>query len=256
MRQRARNLGADLRQIAIDDRDGHTGTGSTAGTQADMARWHAAGRESTLIKSGRLPAIAATSISSPSSQQLPARRAVSLLFSDFARFTGLAENELPRFWEEVLGAAASVLETAADKVVYRNTWGDAVFAAFTDPLAAAEAALAMQEHIARAWPAPVGGGMRISLHHGLAFVGDDPVLQRASVYGREVSRAARLEPITPPGTIYASEIFAAAVNARAPHAFRFGYLGRLALPKRFGVERVYRLTRPGSVQEPPSPSSM
>ena len=253
---RARNLGADLHQLAIDgDRAQAAGDGP-AGTQADIAAWRSAGRQTTLIEAGRLPAVAAAPKQPAPPQSLAARRAVSLLFSDFARFTGLAENELPRFWEEVLGAAAGALDCAAGAVIYRNTWGDAVFAAFTDPLSAAEAALAMQERIASAWPAPVGGGMRISLHHGLAFVGNDPVLHRASVYGREVSRAARIEPITPPGTIYVSEIFAAAVNAHAAHPFRFGYLGRLALPKRFGVERLYRLTRQTSVQAPSSASSM
>lgn len=238
---RAAHLSARVCQIAIDDRLGKRKAGR-AGTASDVAHWREAGHETIVI--APMPVTPpARADAATMRMHGPERRALSLLFADFKGFTGLAENELPDFWEKVLGTAAGILRKAGDRVLYRNTWGDACFAVFDEPGAAADAALSLQEWISQGWDIPDGGGMRISLHHGLAFIGDDPVLNRQTVYGHEVSRAARIEPITPPGAVYASETFAAAAASSTSMDFHFGYLGRLALPKGFGEERLYRVTR-------------
>ena len=238
---RARNLALPARQITIDDRDPDEGNG-VAGATVDVSRWQEAGFRTIRIEP---PALVKPSFKAKGQpdRNLPERKALSLLFADFAGFTGLPEKSLPDFWEKVLGAAAAALDAQGAHTVYRNTWGDACFAAFDNPEAAARAALAFQEQLAGVWQIPEGSGMRISLHHGLTFHGEDPVLQRQSIYGREVSRAARIEPITPPGAIYVSEFFAAACAGQSDTPFRFGYVGRLPLPKKFGDERLYRLTR-------------
>jgi hypothetical protein len=49
-----------------------------------------------------------------------------------------------------------------------------------------------------------------------------------------MNRAARTEPVTPPGQVYSSDAFAALAALQAPGEFRFDYIGRIPLPKSFG----------------------
>jgi class 3 adenylate cyclase len=78
------------------------------------------------------------------------------------------------------------------------------------------------------------------LHAAAVFRGDDPILGRENFFGAGVTRAARIEPVTPPGAVYASEAFAATLAAsRAP--FSLQYVGTLDLAKDYGESRVYRL---------------
>ena len=53
-------------------------------------------------------------------------------------------------------------------------------------------------------------------------------------------RAARLEPLTPPGHIYASEGFAALCAANRVEA-DFEAAGSIILPKSYGQMRIYHL---------------
>jgi class 3 adenylate cyclase len=58
-----------------------------------------------------------------------------------------------------------------------------------------------------------------------------------------VTRAARIEPVTPPGVVYASEAFAAFLAATGRADFGSEYVGRLALAKGYGDARIYRVER-------------
>ena len=84
--------------------------------------------------------------------------------------------------------------------------------------------------------------IRIALHTGPVFCGFDPIIGRDNYFGSSVTRAARIEPITPPGTVYASEAFAATLAASGRQDFGLEYVGQVALAKGYGESRVYRLT--------------
>ncbi|MFN0264827.1 tetratricopeptide repeat-containing protein [Tepidamorphus sp. 3E244] len=237
---RAAHIDANLLQIAVEDRV-ETADGNPAGTQADIDKWGKTGAQSCIIKPEgiRPPELAATW---PEAAPLPDRKPLAFLFADFAGFTKIEERALPDFWREVLGAFASCINVAAGHVIARNTWGDACFAVFDDTSAAAECALTLQQTIGARWAVPTVSGMRISLHYGPAFDGFDPVLKARTAFGHEVSRAARIEPITPPGLVYATRNFAAAAALHAPGRYGFGYVGELELPKTFGREALYRVS--------------
>ena len=49
--------------------------------------------------------------------------------------------------------------------------------------------------------------VRVGLHAGPVFEGNDPIIERTSYFGGHVSLAARVEPITPPGCVFATEAF-------------------------------------------------
>jgi len=68
-------------------------------------------------------------------------------------------------------------------------------------------------------------------------------MQRDSHFGSNVTRAARIEPVTPPGMVYASEAFAATLAATGEQAFALEYIGKLPLAKGYGESRIYRVDR-------------
>jgi class 3 adenylate cyclase len=85
--------------------------------------------------------------------------------------------------------------------------------------------------------------IRIALHAGPVFCGFDPIIGRDNYFGSSVTKAARIEPVTPPGMVYASEAFAATLAATGRDEFSLEYIGRMALAKGYGESRIYRLDR-------------
>ena len=64
-----------------------------------------------------------------------------------------------------------------------------------------------------------------------------------SAKSSSVTKAARIEPVTPPGMVYASEALAASLAATGQLDYALEYVGRLALAKSYGESRIYRLDR-------------
>ena len=46
-------------------------------------------------------------------------------------------------------------------------------------------------------------------------------------YGSEVSKAARIEPVTPSGSVYVTEPFAAVLEMQSDHPFVCNYVGKI-----------------------------
>lgn len=234
---RATHARAHVWQLAVWD-EGPVGI---AGTGRDVARWRSQGGQSIILDGSRLtrPAQAAQS-------EGPDRREQkTILFTDFPGFSALPERHLPVFWSEVMETASAALDRHAAQLDYRNSWGDAIYAVFSSAEAAAEAALDIQQGLARIDASKLGldrpAAMRISLHHGPLYVGRDPITGRQSYYGTEVSRAARVEPVTPPGSVYVTEPFAAILWIEARERFATRFVGTMSLPKGYGEFRIYAL---------------
>jgi class 3 adenylate cyclase len=83
--------------------------------------------------------------------------------------------------------------------------------------------------------------MRIGAHYGPVFEGWDPIAAKLTYYGRALSRAARIEPITPPGTVYVTEAFAAILLLESRGEFTCTYVGQVPLAKGYGTFRMYDL---------------
>ena len=84
-------------------------------------------------------------------------------------------------------------------------------------------------------------GLRLGIHFGPVFSIDDPVIGRRVFVGAHVSRTARIEPITPEGSVYATESFAAEIMLRGSNKFRAEYVGRIPASKNYGTMRMYSL---------------
>lgn len=176
-----------------------------------------------------------------------ARTLRSMLFADFAGYSKLHDAVAPLFQERFLDIGARLIASFASPPQEAKTWGDALYAVFVEPRDAAEFAL---QFLARMqgvdWVAaglPDTGRVRIALHAGPVFCGFDPIVQRPSHFGASVTRAARIEPVTPPGMIYASEAFAATLASTGARDYALEYVGSLQLAKGYGESRLYRLER-------------
>jgi class 3 adenylate cyclase len=88
-----------------------------------------------------------------------------------------------------------------------------------------------------------GLSLRIALHAGPVYKFTDPVTGDRSYGGTHVSRAARIEPITPPGQVYASEAFAALAAAQGLRSFNLDYAGQTPMAKGYGTFPTYNLRR-------------
>ncbi len=67
----------------------------------------------------------------------------------------------------------------------------------------------------------------------------DQVQRAVKFAGRTMTRAARIEPITPPGSIYATEAFACEAALSPDAAIACDYAGRVPLAKGYGTLPLY-----------------
>lgn len=238
-RLRARHLGSRVIQIALWDGQ----PGAVAGTGHDVASWRSTGGETVVVDGSDLD----RSVRHAATAEPVPRSLKAMLFADFPGFTRIPETRLPVFWERVMTAAGRLLDRHRPSVEFANSWGDAVFAVIGSVEVAAEVALQFQDVLAAIDPADLGletpTRMRVSLHYGPVYSGADAFTGGVNYYGSEVSRAARVEPLTPPGSVYVSEQFAAILTNTAPDAFATTYVGKLQLPKGFGQYPLFALRR-------------
>lgn len=240
-RLRARQLHAEAIQLVIvEDRGDKTLSGS------DVAAWRSTGGRSEVVLA---PPLTRPTMPPPPPEMDVERGVYGLMFTDYPGFSKLDERVLPLFWEEVMVRSARILEAYGEVIRQGNTWGDAIFAVFGDAPTAAAAALDLCEGLAavdcKRLGVREGTAMRIALHYGSTYSGYDPVTKRMNYYGSEVSKAARIEPVTPSGSVYVTEPFAAVLEMQTDHPFVCNYVGKIALPKNYGVFPLYRLARAG-----------
>jgi class 3 adenylate cyclase len=91
------------------------------------------------------------------------------------------------------------------------------------------------------WALPAELNLRIALHAGPVYCYKDQIIDRQNYIGSHVNRAARIEPVTPPGQVYVTDAFAALAELQVPGQFRFDYVGKVPLAKSFGEYPVYRM---------------
>ncbi len=178
-------------------------------------------------------------------QPSPSRRMLGLVFSDMVGFAKLDDVEIRQYWTQVLPEIVQAIQPYARGILLRRTWGDAIHIATTDALTAAQICLAMLDRVQQLRPRLEGRlaqlELRIGAHFAPAFADLDALEDRDTFFGSQLSFAARVEPVTPPGTTFISEALCAELELEAPGRFRTEYVGEMALAKRYGSFRLYNL---------------
>ncbi|PPR25453.1 MAG: hypothetical protein CFH40_00401 [Alphaproteobacteria bacterium MarineAlpha10_Bin3] len=239
---RGRYLDAVVEQVALWD--GVAAKGA-AGTAADVTLWRGLDHPQTILPCPDDGAAAPPE--SPPSLPSAGRANCAMLFGDIKGFSKLDDRQLPVFVRDVLGAMANVLKGYAGPLRFRNTWGDGIYLVFDDPHAAARCALELQVAVSALPLAELGLpghiALRLGGHFGPVYEDIDPIVGGTNFFGAHVSRAARIEPITPEGCVYVTEHFAAALALDARGAFSCDYVGTVPAAKGYGDLAMYLLRR-------------
>ncbi len=187
-----------------------------------------------------------TTVSAAPSASGFGRRCVGTLFADFVGFSRLTDDELPAFWTVFTGLVEQLTQRHADHILYHRTWGDALHVVATNAGATARFALDLRTELERLRPGLTGGNARLELrlaaHHAPVFV--DNRNGSTTFFGSQLSFAARVEPVTPPGSVFVTEAFAAQLALEGIDQYRFEYAGEIDLPKDFGKYRLFGLRAP------------
>lgn len=251
---RAQNLEASALQLAVWD--GET-TGARAGTAIDIHTWEKHGRKTEVVelaatrRPGTRPPTHPVG-SDDGSRILTAwkygdvtRELHAIMFGDVVGFSHVQERLLPLFQKHFMGKVSETLDTFGKQVLYRNSWGDAIYAILDTPDAGARCALGIQTALKEVNLRQLGFThpleLRLAVHYGPIFRGRDFLTKSETFFGAHVTRAARIEPVTPPGEVFVTEAMAAALALSGQAAVRPEYVGNTQLAKNYGSLRMYVL---------------
>ena len=178
----------------------------------------------------------------------------AMLFADAVGFGKLKEPQVAMFIRHFLGGVAELMEPPYRHApLIKDTWGDGLFFVFEKVGEAGRFALDLSEMVnSRDWTdhdLPREMNFRIALHAGPVYAYTDPVSGRRTFTGIHVTRAARLEPITPPGNVYATREFAALAAVENQADFVCDYVGQTPLAKNYGVQPIYHVLPRSSGQK-------
>jgi len=251
---RARLLETEPVLLAVSDgsRNGREG-----GTAQFIQTWKSRGFRTEIIpleelvpKSGKKKRRKKSSPKTGARQEIR-RELKVILFADLVGFSSIQEEQIPAFVRNYLGRIAGHLKQTANPPLHRNMWGDAFFFVFDDIDAAAEFAIELRE-VGEAEGSELGLDrnldIRVGLHAGPVYSVQEPVMDRTDYFGTHVNTAARIEPITNPGNVYASEQFAALYAAKGSSPdIECNYVGVIVLPKKFGTYPIYQVKRKNEI---------
>jgi class 3 adenylate cyclase len=253
---RAEQLETSLVPLAVWNCDQGEGAGGTADT---VGRWRNLGLNCEIIDlreilAAELPDLGARAVHSVESASAPPKEPAAafsseiraLLFGDAQGFSKLTEEQVPLFVEHFMGLIGTLIAGSQYQPLVKNTWGDGLYFVFADVRDAGRFALDLRDAVrATDWQ---GKGLpslklRIGLHAGPVHCCVDPVTHSTSYIGAHVSRAARIEPVTPGGQVYASQAFAALATEQRVGEFHCDYVGETAMAKQYGVFPTYVVLR-------------
>ncbi len=256
---KATQLESNLTAIAVWDGEPGDGPG---GTHSIVKLWREFGLSPEIIDLKRLLENAGIEIRPRRRPKRPRPKGLkskleasikAMLLADVKGFSKLTESELPPFCHHFMGLVAQAVSDAGTSVLVKNTWGDGLFIVFTGVQEAGRFALDLRERVhatdwrKKGFSTPLD--LRIALHAGPVYECQDPIRDgQLNFIGTHVSRAARIEPITPQGEVYASEAFAALARVAKVADFVCDYVGEVAMAKQYGTFPTYHVRRPGETK--------
>jgi class 3 adenylate cyclase/tetratricopeptide (TPR) repeat protein len=258
---RAKMLDTELIPLVVWD--GGTGDGP-GGTSSLVQHWRSHGLEPEIIDLTRLladappmgPGAAAGQPAAPREAAVaPVPRGFTeeiraMLFCDVLGSSKIREEQVPIFVEQFMGAINRLATDSPYRPLLKNTWGDALYGVFASVQDGGNFALQLRDLVADTdWQGkglPKEINLRISLHAGPVYCYKEPLSKELEYAGSHIVRAARIEPITPPGQVYASQHFAALASTQRVRGFTCEYVGRIPLPKHAGIIPLYLVRRSNS----------
>jgi hypothetical protein len=205
---RAQVLNTDLRGLAVWD--GRSSAGG-AGAASLVRIWQS---QNVTLEQIRMPEIDGNASlpgamhEASASEVQPAgfsHEIRAMLFADAVGYSALSEDQTLNFINQFLGAVADLNARSAQRPEHVETTGDGLYMVFGSVRDAGFYALQLNQLVTCTdW-------------------------------------AARIEPITPPGQVYASSAFAAVAAATGVDGLAMQYIGRMPLAKGYGLLGLYHV---------------
>jgi class 3 adenylate cyclase len=253
----AEELQTSLRGLAVLGRSTSTARGGTADA---VTQWRRRGLAVEVLDPLRCePQLLADAadrfVDGDSADDAPV---MSMIFADVVGYSQLADSEVTKFVDLFLGRVAKRMDRYADPrlvsdqwrhtlIPVRETWGDGLYFACRKLCTAGLFALDLCEEVRDTNWRELGFSndlkIRIALHAGPVHLGRDPITGLPKCSGAHVSRAARLEPKTPPNQVYASDAFASLAAAQGITEFVCDYVKLIDWAKHYGTYPTYAVRR-------------
>ncbi len=246
---RSRRLRTDLRGLAIGDAGPSAGDG---GASPLLRLWQSQNVDLEQVRlsapRGDGPEADTREEAVGAEERLPdgfAHEIRAMMFADAVGYSALSEDQTPNFITQFLGAVAGLNACSAQRPEHVETTGDGLYMVFGSVRDAGAYALQLNRLVSSTdWAArglPGGLNIRIALHCGPVYCGHNPLTGAPLYTGPHTSRTARIEPITPPGQVYASSAFAAVAEATGVDGLEMRYVGRMPLAKGYGLLGLYHV---------------
>jgi len=238
---RANSLHTKLMQLAVWDQNT---TSKSRGTYSNILKWRRLGHRSEIIPS---PTIFPKQHLHKSNANYPVtiREPHAILFSDMRGYSKLCDRDILWYFNELQPALASVINEFRTEIQHLDTWGDAIFLVTEKASTAAKIAIALNNAIAEIDQSNLDLKdpllMRIGLHFGPVYKLYDHLMQCFTYASKEVTKTARIEPVTPPGEIFGTEPFVAKLELEGEGWANFEYAGTISSAKNFGAFRMFHI---------------
>ena len=238
---RSNSLNTGLMQLAIWDQN----TSSAGrGTYSNILKWQKLGQRSEIIP--------CTTIFPKQYLHKPGdnypktlREPHAILFADVRGFSKLCDRDILWYFNELHPVLAAVIECFKTEIQHLDTWGDAIFIVTEKASTAAKIAIALNDAINGIDQSDIDLKepmmMRIGLHFGPVYKVYDHLRKCHTYSSHDVTKAARIEPVTPPGEIFGTEPFVAMLELEGEGWANFEYAGTISSAKNFGTFRMFHI---------------
>jgi len=237
---RANSLGAKLMQVAVWDQ---VEASQRSGTYTNIAKWKGFGHHSEIIPA---PARLEKYVRKSHGESLENRREPhAILFADIRGYSRLGDRDVLWYFNVLQPALAKIVEQFQSEIQHLDTWGDAIFLVTEKASVAAKIAVAFNDAIAGIDQSCLELGeplqMRIGLHFGPVYKLYDHLTKCFTYSSNDVTKTARIEPVTPPGEIFGTEPFVAMLELEGEGWASFDYAGTISSAKNYGAFRMFHV---------------
>ena len=237
---RANSLDIKAIQVAVWDQ---VVASQRSGTYTNIAKWRGLGHQSEIIPSPQRSGQTVRSFQRdyPESRREPH----AILFADVRGFSKLGDRDILWYFNELQPVLAKVIDKFRINVQHLDTWGDAIFLVTSKASVAARIAVELNNAMACIDQSNIDLDeplmMRIGLHFGPVYKVYDHLAQCFTYSSNDVTKTARIEPVTPPGEIFGTEAFVAMLELEGEGWASFDYAGTIPSAKNYGAFRMFHV---------------
>ena len=241
---RSNSLGASVLQLAVWD---EVVKYPSSGVCRNVAKWRSLKKPVEVIpcSMAKFPREYRTL---PDEETQIQRELHAILFSDIRGYSKLSDRDVLWYFNVLNPYLAKAIEKFRPEIQLIDTWGDGIYMITKRASVAARIAFALNEALAQLDQSMLELEepllMRIGLHYGPVFSLYDHFEQKQTFSSNEVSKTARIEPVTPAGEIFGTEAFVAMLELEGDQCATFEYAGTLPSAKNYGSFGMFHI-RPG-----------